>query len=51
MQSLGLGPERRKALLQHFGSIENILAADVEEIAQIKGIGVDLAQAIKTQLE
>jgi len=47
----GVGPERRKALLQHFGSIENILAADVEEIAQIKGIGVDLAQAIKTQLE
>jgi excinuclease ABC subunit C len=47
----GVGPERRKALLQHFGSIENILAANVEEIAQIKGIGVDLAQAIKTQLE
>ena len=47
----GVGPERRKALLQHFGSIENILAANVEEIAQIKGIGADLAQAIKTQLE
>ena len=47
----GVGSERRKALLQHFGSIENILAANVEEIAQIKGIGVDLAQAIKTQLE
>jgi len=47
----GVGPERRKALLQHFGSIENILAANVEDIAQIKGIGVDLAQAIKTQLE
>ena len=47
----GVGPERRKALLQHFGSIENILAANVEEIAQIKGIGAELAQAIKTQLE
>jgi len=47
----GIGPERRKALLQHFGSIEDILSADVEEIAQIKGIGLDLAQAIKTQLE
>lgn len=47
----GVGPERRKALIQHFGSIENILEADIEEIAQIKGIGPDLAQAIKTQLE
>jgi len=47
----GLGPARRKALLLKFGSIDGILAAPAEEIAGIKGINLDLAQAIKTQLE
>lgn len=47
----GLGPARRKALLLKFGSIDGILAAPAEEIAAIKGITLELAQAIKTQLE
>ncbi|MFZ3070440.1 MAG: excinuclease ABC subunit UvrC [Anaerolineaceae bacterium] len=47
----GLGPARRKALIQRFGSIEKIVAAEPEEIASIKGITLELAQNIKTQLE
>lgn len=47
----GLGPARRKALIQRFGSIEKIVAAEPEEIAGIKGITLELAQNIKTQLE
>lgn len=47
----GLGPVRRKALIQHFGSIEGIKAADPKDIAGIKGISLDLALSIKTQLE
>ncbi|MFZ3151301.1 MAG: excinuclease ABC subunit UvrC [Anaerolineaceae bacterium] len=47
----GLGPARRKELIQRFGSIEAILAAEPEEIARIKGITLEMAQNIKTQLE
>jgi excinuclease ABC subunit C len=47
----GIGPARRRELLQHFGSIEGILEATDEEIASIKGINLEMAQAIKTQLE
>ncbi len=47
----GLGPIRRKALIKEFGSIEGILKAKPEEIAGIKGISLDLAQAIQSQLE
>ncbi|MGB4594821.1 MAG: excinuclease ABC subunit UvrC [Anaerolineaceae bacterium] len=47
----GLGPTRRKALIQRFGSIEGIKEADPKEIAGIKGISMALALSIKTQLE
>ena len=42
----GVGPTRRKALLKHFGSIKKLRAATVEEIAAVKGIPVDVAQAV-----
>lgn len=48
---VGVGPARRKELINRFGSIEGILAASVEEISQIKGISAEMAQAIKAQLE
>ena len=35
----GLGPARRKALLKHFGSVKRLRAADVEEVAQVPGLG------------
>ena len=42
----GVGPTRRKALLKHFGSIKKLHAATVEEIAEVKGIPADVAQAV-----
>ena len=47
----GLGPVRRSELIKRFGSIEGILEAEPAEIAKIKGITLELAQSIKTQLE
>lgn len=47
----GVGPARRKELINRFGSIDGILAASVEEISQIKGVSKEMAQAIKAQLE
>ncbi|MGE5590040.1 MAG: excinuclease ABC subunit UvrC [Bacillota bacterium] len=43
----GVGPVRRKALLRHFGSVAAIRRATPEEIAQVEGIGPDLADVIK----
>jgi excinuclease ABC subunit C len=39
----GLGPVRRKALLSHFGSIERVRAASVEEIRAVAGFGPKFA--------
>lgn len=47
----GVGPARRKELINRFGSIDGILGASVEEISQIKGVSAEMAQAIKAQLE
>ncbi len=47
----GIGPARRKALLTTFGSIQKIREASVEEIHNVQGISVDLAMAIKSDLE
>ena len=43
----GLGEVRRKTLLKHFGSLRKLRAAEVEEIAQVPGIGPATARAIK----
>jgi excinuclease ABC subunit C len=47
----GIGPARRRALLQHFGSVENIQSAHIDELSQMNGITLTLAQAIKDHLE
>jgi excinuclease ABC subunit C len=47
----GIGPARRRSLLTHFGSIEDIIQAPIEELTSIKGITPEIAQALKTQLE
>ena len=47
----GIGPARRKALLNQFGSIEHIQHASIEELQTIPGITAELAEAIKTHLE
>lgn len=46
----GIGPARRKALLQAFGSIAAIRRATRDEIAAVPGIGPELADTIKTEL-
>lgn len=47
----GIGPVRRRTLLKKFGSIEGIKKASAEDIAEIKGITLEMAQSIKVQLE
>lgn len=43
----GLGPRRKRALLQRFGSLEAIRGADIETLSQIRGISRALAEKIK----
>jgi len=45
----GIGPARRKALLKHFGSVDKIRAASVEELKSV--VPEDAAQSIKANLE
>jgi excinuclease ABC subunit C len=45
----GLGPRRRQTLLKHFGGIQGITQAGVEDIAKIGGISKKLAQDIYDQ--
>ncbi|HLF87773.1 MAG TPA: excinuclease ABC subunit UvrC [Anaerolineales bacterium] len=47
----GIGPVKRKALLTHFGDIDNIRAATVETLRQVPGITDQLAHSIKSHLE
>lgn len=47
----GIGPARRKALLTRFGSIDDIKAAEVEQLIAIPGITHQIAHAIKSHLE
>jgi excinuclease ABC subunit C len=42
----GIGEKRRKALLRHFGSLEQVRAAPADELAQVEGIGPATAQRI-----
>jgi excinuclease ABC subunit C len=47
----GIGPNRRKALLNRFGSLEGIRAASVDELASVPGIPKSLAHNIKAYLD
>ena len=47
----GIGPVRRKALLNHFGTIKNIEQASLEDLQAVPGITSQLAEAIKAYLE
>lgn len=42
----GVGNKRRMLLLKHFGSMENIMNADLDELQQVKGISKKLAHII-----
>ena len=47
----GVGREKKKALLDHFGSVENIRRADVEQLAAVPGISRKIAAGIKQALD
>ncbi|WP_076239247.1 excinuclease ABC subunit UvrC [Mycobacterium sp. NS-7484] len=46
----GLGEQRRKALVMHFGSVARLKEATVEEITAVPGIGVATARAVLAAL-
>lgn len=46
---VGLGAKRRQTLLKHFGGIQALTQAGIEDIAKISGISKSLAQAIYEQ--
>jgi excinuclease ABC subunit C len=45
----GIGPTRRKSLLKHFGSIDKIREASIEELKTV--VPENAAQSIKAHLE
>ncbi|MBK8617239.1 MAG: excinuclease ABC subunit UvrC [Anaerolineales bacterium] len=47
----GIGPTRRKALLKHFGSMDKIKEASLEELAAVKGMSGSAAESVKAHLE
>jgi excinuclease ABC subunit C len=46
----GVGPSRRRALLQHFGSVEEMLAATADELEGVPGVPPKTARRIYDQL-
>jgi len=46
----GVGPKRRRALMTHFRSIEEIRAATIDDLASLKGFNRKLAARIKEVL-
>ncbi|MDJ0976160.1 MAG: helix-hairpin-helix domain-containing protein, partial [Planctomycetota bacterium] len=46
----GLGPVRRKRLLDQFGSVANLKVAPFEDLAAVPGVGERLARLIRERL-
>jgi excinuclease ABC subunit C len=46
----GVGPKRRKALLQHLGGIQEVKGASVAELIKVPGISLEMAQTIHDTL-
>ena len=46
----GIGEKKRTALLKKFGSVKKIKEASIEDLIQVKGINLALAEKIKEEL-
>lgn len=46
----GIGPKRRKALISHFGGLQGISNAGVDQLSAVPGISRELAETIYTAL-
>ncbi len=46
----GIGEAKKKELLKHFGSIDKIKEASIEELIKVKGINENLAKEIKNNI-
>ncbi|MBI4301689.1 MAG: excinuclease ABC subunit UvrC [Chloroflexi bacterium] len=46
----GIGPKRKRALLQRFGSVKGIKEASVEELASVAGMSKALGQKLKEHI-
>ncbi|MDH3590180.1 MAG: helix-hairpin-helix domain-containing protein, partial [Gammaproteobacteria bacterium] len=42
----GLGPKRRRELLKHFGGLQGVTRAGIEDLSQVHGISQKLAESI-----
>lgn len=46
----GVGPQRKRALLKHFGSMKRLMSASEEEIAAVAGMNAQVAQEVRRVL-
>jgi len=46
----GIGPKRKEALLNRFGSVKKIKSAEARDIAEVDGIGIETANLILEEL-
>ncbi|MFQ6371684.1 excinuclease ABC subunit UvrC [Shewanella sp. YIC-542] len=46
----GIGPKRRKALLQYLGGLQEVKGASISELAKVPGISPEMAQTIHDAL-